>query len=196
MKKTVKWIIIALLLVGIIVGASLLYNTLSDNYVADDPPLPSNSNISDNSDNDKDESNKDFSAPDFTVLDSEGNEVRLSSFKGKPIVLNFWATWCYYCKEEMPDFNRAYQKYPDVQFVMVNATDGVQETVDSAREYVENNGFDFDIFFDEKLEALDSYYVRGLPATFFIDKNGNLVTYRNGMIDSETLEECIEMIRK
>ena len=67
------------------------------------------------------------------------------------MVLNFWATWCYYCKEEMPDFDEASKLYPDVQFLMVNATDGVRETVDAAKKYVEENGFDFEVFLTPSL---------------------------------------------
>ena len=137
-----------------------------------------------------------FTAPDFTVLDMNGNSVKLSDFQGKPIVLNFWATWCYYCELEMPDFNEAYKKYPDVQFVMVNATDGVQETVSGVKKYIQEKGYDFEVFFDTKGEAAAAYYVSGYPMTFFIDESGAPIVYANGMIDLATLEECIGMITK
>lgn len=192
MKKTFKWIIIAVLLAVIIVGATLLYNKLSSDY--------SGNNLMDESQMDESQMQDDTAsksanaAPDFTVLDYEGNEVKLSDYKGKPVVLNFWATWCYYCKMEMPDFNEAYKKYPDVQFLMVNATDGVQETMSSAKEYINKENYQFDIFFDTKLEAVNAYYITGFPSTFFIDKDGNLVTRGSGMLDMETLEKGIKMI--
>ena len=78
--------------------------------------------------------------------------------------------------------------------MMVNATDGVQETMESAKEYIEQEGFRFDVFFDTELEAVSAYYVTGFPTTFFIDENGNLVTYGSGMLDLETLEKGIQMI--
>lgn len=183
MKKTVKWIIIAILLVIIIVGAMFLYNRLSNDY--------NENNLMDAS-----QAQNNNTAPDFTVLDYEGNEVKLSDYKGKPIVLNFWATWCYYCKLEMPDFNEAHKKYPDVQFLMVNATDGVQETISSAKEYINKENYQFDIFFDTKQEAVNAYYVTGFPSTFFIDKDGNLVTRSSGMLNMETLEKGIKMIKE
>lgn len=133
-------------------------------------------------------------APDFTVLDEDGNEVKLSDFKGKPVVLNFWATWCGYCKMEMPDFDTAYAKYPDVQFLMVNVTDGVNETVEKAKAYVETEGFSFDIFFDVKLEAVGRYGVTGYPTTYFIDKDGNAVAMQSGMLKLDILEKGIAMI--
>ena len=192
MKNTVKWVIIAVVLVGVIAGASVLYNKFSEDYTIESPvQTTAQSGEQDG----QGESEQDFSAPDFTVLDYDGKEVNLSDFKGKPVVINFWATWCYYCKEEMPDFNEAFKKYPDVEFLMINATDGYQETIESAKKYIEDEGFDFNVYFDTEFEAVNAYYVNGYPATFFIDKDGNLVTYANGMLDYESLEKGIELIK-
>ena len=192
MKNTVKWVIIAVVLVGVIAGASVLYNKFSEDYIIESPvQTTAQSGEQDG----QGESEQDFSAPDFTVLDYDGKEVNLSDFKGKPVVINFWATWCYYCKEEMPDFNEAFKKYPDVEFLMINATDGYQETIESAKKYIEEEGFDFNAYFDTEFEAVNAYYVNGYPATFFIDKDGNLVTYANGMLDYESLEKRIELIK-
>lgn len=192
MKNTVKWVIIAVVLVGVIAGASVLYNKFSEDYIIGSPvQTTAQSGEQDG----QGESEQDFSAPDFTVLDYDGKEVNLSDFKGKPVVINFWATWCYYCKEEMPDFNEAFKKYPDVEFLMINATDGYQETIESAKKYIEDEGFDFNVYFDTEFEAVNAYYVNGYPATFFIDKDGNLVTYANGMLDYESLEKGIELIK-
>ncbi len=186
MKKSVKWIIAALLLVGFIAGASVVYNKLTADYKDD--------MITQNTTKQSEQNHNSSTAPDFTVLDRNGNEVTLSDYKGKPVVLNFWATWCYYCKEEMPDFNEAYKNHPDVQFLMINATDGIQETQDKANTYVKEQGFEFEIFYDTKLEAVNNYNITGFPATYFIDKNGNIVTQRTGMIDKDTLEQGINMI--
>ena len=134
-------------------------------------------------------------APDFTVLDENGNAVKLSDFRGKPIVLNFWATWCYYCKVEMPDFNQAYEKYSDIQFLMVNATDGVNETIDGVKKFVADAGYDFDVFFDTEYHAINAYHVTGFPSTFFIDAEGYLIARASGMINYATLEKGISMIR-
>ncbi len=140
------------------------------------------------------EPEKTFPSPDFTVLDENGNKVKLSDFRGKPIVLNFWATWCYYCKEEMPDFNRAYKNNPDVTFLMVNATDNSSETVSKAKKYVSDNGFSFPIFFDTEQKAINAYHVSGFPTTYFLDENGTIVARAVGMIDYDTLMTGIGMI--
>lgn len=134
------------------------------------------------------------SAPDFVALNQKGEEVSLSSFVGKPIVLNFWATWCGYCVQEMPDFQKAYENYPNVQFLMVNATDGEHETVASATSFAEARGFTFPILFDTKSEAVTVYGIEGFPTTFFINAKGEVVTYAGGMINYETLERGIGMI--
>ena len=134
-------------------------------------------------------------APDFTVYDAEGNEVRLSDFFGKPIVLNFWASWCGPCKMEMPDF---YEKYlelgEEVQFLMVNMTDGSRETVKSASEFGADAGYTFPVFYDTQYSAAMTYQVYSLPTTFFIDARGHLIAYANRAIDATTLQRGIDMI--
>ena len=103
------------------------------------------------------------SAPDFTVYDRLGNEVHLSDFIGEPVVINFWATWCTYCTLEMPDFNRAFVEYPEVNFLMINATDGVRETEKKATDYVDSEGFGFSIYFDTSSSAQSAYRVNAFP---------------------------------
>ncbi len=134
-------------------------------------------------------------APNFTVLDYEGNQVKLSDYIGKPIVLNFWATWCGYCKIEMPDFERARLENPDVIFLMVNATDGVYETVESAKAYIEDNGYGFEVVFDTMKQAQSAYHITGFPTTYFIDEVGNLVVYARGAISYNTLMNGIGRIK-
>lgn len=133
-------------------------------------------------------------APDFTVTDYDGEEVKLSDYFGKPIVLNFWASWCSPCKAELPDFDEAYQNHSEVQFLMVNMTDGSRETVETAREHVDNQGYGFPVFYDTESSAANAYYVNSIPTTYFIDGEGNLIAYARGMLDAETLERGIAMI--
>lgn len=134
-------------------------------------------------------------APSFTVLDYNGNQVKLSDYIGKPIVLNFWATWCGYCQVEMPDFERARQENPDVLFLMVNATDGEYETVEKAKAYIEENGYGFEVVFDTMGQAQSAYHVTGFPTTYFIDEVGNLVAYARGAISYNTIMEGIRRIK-
>ena len=198
MKNTVKWIIIATLLVGILAGSMFLYDKYGDEYLnqGTGQSTISTTDTQENTSSEESttESNKN-SAPDFTVTDADGNNVKLSDFKGKPVVLNFWATWCYYCKVEMPDFNEAYKEYPDVQFLMVNATGTRGETVESAKAFIEQEKYEFPIFFDTQHDALRTYGVSSYPQTIFIDKDGNIVSRRVGMLTKDVLEQNIEMIK-
>lgn len=134
-------------------------------------------------------------APDFTVYDAQGNVHKLSDYFGKPIVLNFWATWCGPCKMEMPDFNEKYLELGDkVQFLMVNATDGTRDTVETASAFITETGYQFPVFYDTGLEASDLYGVNALPSTFFIDKEGNVVLWGEGMLSAENLQYGLDQI--
>jgi len=218
MKKTVTWLLAVVLFACAIGGTAILYNNLSEKYKGDalktdfgdftrDPSDSQSTSAStggasdsqsttEHADSAKPSAPEDSrtKAPDFTVVDENGNEVRLSDFRGKPVVLNFWATWCYYCKEEMPDFNQAYAKHPDVQFLIVNATDGIQETVEGVKKFIAEEGYEFDVFFDTEYSAINAYHITGFPATFFIDAQGNLIARASGMIDAATLERGIAML--
>ncbi len=126
--------------------------------------------------------------PDFTVYDREGNEVQLSDFRGKPIILNFWASWCGPCKSEMPDFEELYQEYgEDIHFLMINMTDGYQETVESAGQFLEKSQYTFPVYFDLDYEAAVAYGVTSLPTTFFIDAEGYGVAYGIGAMTRDKL---------
>ena len=134
-------------------------------------------------------------APDFTVYDGDGNAVHLSDFKGKPVVLNFWASWCGLCKMEMPDFETKCKELEgDVVFMMVNATDGGRETVDTAKQFVADSGYTFPVYYDTEYSAIYAYGVNAFPTTFFIDAEGNLVAYGQGAMSGETLQTGIDMI--
>ena len=134
-------------------------------------------------------------ATDFTVYDVDGNPVKLSDFRGKPVVLNFWASWCPPCKAEMPDFQKEFEAQgSNVQFLMVNLTDGQQETVASAHAYVAQQGYTFPVYYDTATQAARAYGIRSIPTTFFIDAEGYVVGQLTGKISSETLQKGISLI--
>ena len=141
-------------------------------------------------------SGKDMSAPDFTVYDREGNAVRLSDFEGKPVVLNFWASWCPPCRSEMPDFDKTYRSLGnEIHFVMVNLTDGQSETVESACAFLEDAGYSFPVYFDTGGMAAATYGISSIPTTYFINARGELVTWASGAISEALLLQGIDMIR-
>ena len=228
-KKTL--IIVSVLLVVLIGGASILYAKLGDNMKPDNlliqndtsdlnnisegngttgnngtaedsssepttaPGTSSGNSAGDNSADTSTDENAPFTAPDFTVYDREGNTVRLSDFRGKPVVLNFWASWCGPCKKEMPDFEEIYKEYgEEIHFVMVNLTDGAQETMKTATTFLDSSGYTFPVYYDKDTDAAYTYQVYGIPVTYFINAEGHLIAQGSSALDAETIKRGIEMI--
>lgn len=134
-------------------------------------------------------------APDFTVVNESEEEVKLSDFVGKPVVLNFWASWCGPCKSEMPFFQTMYDTYgEEVVFMMVNLTDGSRETMETALDYVQQSEYTFPVYFDTNQEAAYAYYVSSIPATYFIDAEGNLTAYGVGALQEENILQGLGML--
>lgn len=192
MEKTYK---ILKLLIGIlafavlIVGAYVLYNNLSTQMepqalatqAAQSPTETAETTPS--------------AAPDFTVYDLDGNAHKLSDFQGKPVILNFWASWCSPCKSEMPDIESAYQKYgEEIHFLIVNLTDGSRETTATASAYITEQGYTFPVYYDTDSDAAYTYGVSGIPITYFIDAEGYFVAYYQSAMSADILQQGIDML--
>ena len=220
MKNNRTVLIIILIFAVLIGGAGLLYNSLTAEYQQDSFVTlgqGNEQNISDSgktveeassgseeeaapsayTDVEEEATDKEElqAAPDFTVYDSAGNKVKLSDYLGKPVVLNFWASWCGPCKSEMPGFDSLYQKYGDsIQFLMVNLTDGQQETREKADSFIQSEGYSFPIYYDYDIDAAYTYSISSIPTTFLVNAEGYIEGYAMGAISEEALEEALSMI--
>jgi len=116
-------------------------------------------------------------APPFRLIDTAGAVVTLGDFAGKVLLLNFWATWCTPCRDELPAFDRLYHKYRDQGFVVI----GISVDASAARvaAFMKKRPVGFPVVTDTTGEAADAYRFSGLPAGFLIGRNGVIVrTYR------------------
>jgi len=195
MNKKLSLGIVIVVVVLLIAGASVLYTLLTNPETMGDTPGALITGTSGQESPGQEPAGNLELAPDFEMLDSNGNTVRLSDYAGQPIVLNYWASWCPPCVAELPDFEKLYKEYgSEVQFIMLNSTDSTRETVEHATGFARDQGFTFPLFFDISGEAAYVNNITSIPQTFFINKDGYLVSYRIGMLSESDLRSGIASI--
>lgn len=195
--KKYRWILLGVILLVVLAGANAAYRDLSGKYLKESEESRKESSVgTENTDTvSAAEEDTEEKAADFAVYDEAGNEIRLSDYTGTPVVVNFWASWCPPCKREMPAFQKMREKYGEnVKFLMVNETDGDRETMDTAKAFVEENGYEMDLLFDLDGDAANTYYLMYLPRTLFIDADGNLVDDHVGEMTESELEGNVEQL--
>jgi len=186
MKQSTKLILGLAAFALLLIGAVIAYNALSGQIP--EPTLPTVTGFT--------TEQPGWAAPDFTVTDEEGKEVRLSDMRGRPVVLNFWASWCPPCRAEMPEFDLVHGELGgEVVFMMVNLTGSNGETVASASKFVRDQGYGFPVYYDTKSLAANAYGIRSIPATFFIDGTGKVVSSHVGTLSEAALRQGIDGIR-
>lgn len=128
---------------------------------------------------------------DFTLLDLKGEEVSLSDFEGKIVVLNFWATWCPPCRAEIPDFIEVCKLYEDkdVQFIGVS----VDKDVEDLKKFVNDFDINYPILIDNTIDNVSpGWKVSGIPTTFILSKNSEILSSSVGMMTKGQLIKAIE----
>ncbi|MGD8191243.1 TlpA family protein disulfide reductase [Brevibacillus ginsengisoli] len=132
-------------------------------------------------------------ASSFSLKGIDGKTYRFEGPREKPIVINFWASWCGPCREEAPDLKKLSDTYKEkVDIYAVNLTS--QDNRQDVNEFIKKYQFDFPILLDEKGEVADRYKIQAIPTTFFIDKQGIVQQTVIGMIDPSKLDQYVSKI--
>jgi len=132
-------------------------------------------------------------APDFEISYSDGRKVRLSDLRGKPVLVNFWATWCPPCRAEVPEIQRAYEKYKAGGFVVVAVN--VQESTSAVAKFMEDFGMTFTVAIDSSGAVGRLYRVSGIPASFFVDRKGIVREIFVGALTAAELDQLYALIQ-
>ena len=134
-------------------------------------------------------------APDFTVYDEEGNAYKLSDFYGKPIILNFWASWCGPCCAELPYFQETYDKYGDqINFLFINLTDGETETIEAAKVILKKFKLSIPVYYDTDYVTVSEYKISAIPLTIVLDAEGYITITHVGSMTRGSLKKLIAQI--
>ncbi len=122
-------------------------------------------------------------APDFQLQDLDANTVSLSDWRGSPVMLNFWATWCPPCRHEMPFIQKIFEEYQDKGLVIL--TIDLRETPSKVRQFTQSNKYSFPVLLDTKGDVAEMYDITAIPTTFFIDREGIIQERKLGSFSSK-----------
>lgn len=136
-------------------------------------------------------------APDFTLRSSLGKNLKLSEYRGQVVMINFWATWCAPCRQEIPELNRLYEQYQRVGFVLLGVN--VDDNTKAAQELSKQLGVRFPVLFDTAKQVSGRYDIDAMPSTLLIDRSGKVRYlhrgYRRG-VEKEYEERLRELLRQ
>lgn len=195
MKPGAKYLLAVALTVLLAVGAAAAYKYLTS--VTTVPPSPPDNTSAPPAGGKTGAPGNRNAAPDFTVTDGGGNRVSTADLSGKPVILNFWATWCPPCRSELPAFDKLYRQYGnEVSFMMIDLTDGYRETVEGVKKFISENGYTFPVYYDTEGSAAEAYNVSSIPFTVAVGRNGNIVGTHLGAMSEAALEKLIKTVKE
>lgn len=131
-------------------------------------------------------------APDFTLTDLDGKKVSLSDFRGQYVYLNFWASWCSPCKGEMPDIEKMHKEFKEEGLVVLAVDMG--EGKAEVEEFIKSSGYTFRVLLDPDQSAAEKYGVTAIPASYFIDRDGNIAEKKVGALSEEQMRTIIQQM--
>nr|WP_246579235.1 TlpA disulfide reductase family protein [Alkaliphilus flagellatus] len=131
-------------------------------------------------------------APNFTLRNLDGEEISLQDYRGKIVLINFWATWCVYCDIEMPDLQKLDKENEDLVVLAVD----VMEDKEAVEKYIKEGGYDFEVVLDEDGAIAKTYLVSGYPASYFVDEEGIFQGSVPGMMTYEQMNQALQHIRE
>ncbi|KAJ53087.1 peroxiredoxin [Clostridium tetanomorphum] len=185
MRKKV-FIISLLILIGISIFVVKYYN----NNAINKNDITINNKDENINETEKKETKK-LQAIDFKLKDINGKEVSLSQFKGKKVFLNFWATWCGYCKVEMKDIEKLYKETKDKNIVIL-AID-VGEKADIVKDFINKNNYSFPVLLDIDQKVTESYGIQGFPTSLFVDEEGYVYSGIQGGMTLRMMKEQLNI---
>ena len=131
-------------------------------------------------------------APDFTLNTLDGNQVSLTDFRGPPVLINFWATWCSPCRLEMPGLVRAYETHQADGFVILAVNLTAQDRVTDVNAFVAEFKMTFPVLLDESGAVADEIYrLRGLPTSIFVDRDGRVARMQIGVMTDQQIDAFV-----
>lgn len=133
--------------------------------------------------------------PNFTIKNALGDNVSLSDYKGQIVILNFWASWCPPCVDEMPELQAVHDSLGEGKVLLaINLTDGQRETRILADRFLEKNGYDMNVLYDTEGKAYTPFGITSIPQTFIIDREGMVIYGIAGATDKKTIDALVALV--